>query len=191
MNDTPYVGAFPPYLMVSDVATAGSPHQGLGVGAAWAAEHGSWANQTNCPGNCTEVYQMQVDNPLMQNLNSTSFRSGFGRNPQGAGGTDWTNLASNNDEVLSNFCTVNNDTRGAPSNVSNTAACGWMPGATHFVDYPGSYPNYCHGCYLTDTNTTWNATEVFSDNNGGSWASVNNSEHSVFTMYDAILYSNW
>lgn len=191
MNDTPYIGAFPPYLKISDVATAGSPHQGLGIDAAWDAEHGWIINQPTCPGNCIEVYQMQVDNPLMQNLNSTSFRNGFARNPQGSGGTDWTNLASNNDELLSNLCTTNNDRRGAPSNVSNTAACGWMPGATHFVDYPGSYPNYCHGCYLTDTNTSWNATEVYSDNNGGSWASVGNSEHSIFTMYYAILYSSW
>jgi hypothetical protein len=186
MNDTPYVGAFPPYLKISDVATAGAPHQGLKSGSAWV-----WSHFQGCPGDCVEVSQMERANALMSNMNSTSFRGGFARNPQGSGGTDWTTMASNNDELLSNGCTTSIERKGAPSIVSTSSACGLMPGATHFVVYPGSFPNYCHGCYLTDADTTWNATEAFSDNNGGVWYSGSSNEHSIFTLYYAILYPSW
>jgi hypothetical protein len=37
----------------------------------------------------------------------------------------------------------------------------------------------------------WSATEAYSDNNGGVWPSVSNSEHSIFTMHYAMLYSTW
>ena len=134
---------------------------------------------------------MERANALMSNMNSTSFRGGFARNPQGNGGTDWTTMSSNNDELLSNGCTSSSERKGAPSSVSTSAVCGLMPGATHFVVYPGSSPNYCHGCYLTDTNTVWNATEAYSDNDGGIWYSGNSNEHSIFTLYYAILYSSW
>ncbi len=127
----------------------------------------------------------------MSNMNSTSFRNGFARNPQGSGGTDWTNLASNNDELLYYGCTGSNETMGAPSGVNNTAACGLMPRAKHFVVYTGCCPYYMHGGYLTDTNTAWDALEAYSDNNGGAWSFVPNSEHSIFTMHYALLYSTW
>jgi hypothetical protein len=186
MNDTPYVGLFPPYVKISDVATVGAPHQGLKSGSAWV-----WSTFQGCPGNCVEVSQMERANALMSNMNSTSFRGGFARNPQGSGGTDWTTMSSNNDELLSNGCTSSSERKGAPSIVSTTAACGLMPGATHFVVYPGSFPNYCHGCYLTDSDTTWNATEAYSDTNGSVWYSGSSDEHSIFTLYYAILYSSW
>lgn len=184
MNDTPYVAAFPPYLKISDVATAGTPHQGLVDDAAWV-----WETTQGCPGNCIQVYQMQISNALMSNMNSTSVRGGFGRNPQGYNGTDWTTLASEHDEVLQG-CTVQSESLGAPHGTTS-ASCGLMPGAKHFVIYPGPSPYYGHGDYLEDNNTTWNADEEYSDNNGGTWYSVTNSEHSIFTMYDAILYSSW
>ena len=184
MNDTPYVGAFPPYLKISDVATAGTPHQGLTSGAAF-----TWTHFQGCPGNCTQVAQMEAANPLMSNMNSTSFRGGFARNPQGSGGTDWTTMSSENDEVLQ-WC-VSGESLGAPSNVDYVGECGLMPGATHFVVYPGPSPSYNHGGYLTDTSTSWNADEDYSDNNGGTWYSVTNSQHSIFTLYYAILYSTW
>jgi hypothetical protein len=186
MNDTPYIGAFPPYLMISDVATEGTPHQGLKTGSAWV-----WSTFQGCPGNCVEVSQMEASNKLMSNMNSTSFRGGFARNPQGNGGTDWTTMTSNNDELLSNGCTSSIERRGAPSNVSTSAACGLMPGATHFVAYSGSSPSYCHGCYLTDSSTSWNANESYSDNNGGSWYTSAYMGHSILTMYYAIQYLSW
>lgn len=37
----------------------------------------------------------------------------------------------------------------------------------------------------------WNADEEFSDDNGRYWTSASNSEHSIFTLYYAILYSSW
>ena len=134
MNDTPYEIQFPPYLMISDVATAGSPHQGLTAGAAWGL-----GIKDGCPGNCTQVAQMEAYNALMSNMNSTSFRGGFARNPQGNGGTDWTTMSSENDEVLQ-WC-VAGESLGAPSGVDATELCGLMPGATHFVIYPGPSPS--------------------------------------------------
>jgi hypothetical protein len=37
----------------------------------------------------------------------------------------------------------------------------------------------------------WNADEIYSDNNGGAWYCVTNSEHSLYTLADAVLYSTW
>lgn len=184
MNDTPYVVAFPPHLKISDVATAGTPHQGLLTGAA-----GVWIHTQGCADPCTQVFQMQADNAMMSNMNSTSVRGGFGRNPQGSGGTDWTTMGSDNDEVLQNCAGV--ERLGAPGSLGDESLCGMMPGAKHFVAYPGPSPIYHHGDYLTDNNTTWNAYEDYSDNNGGTWYVVSNSEHSIYTMYYAILYSTW
>lgn len=186
MNDTPYVSAFPPYLQISDVATAGTPHQGLTTGAA-----GVWILTQGCPNPCLQVYQMQADNALMSNMNSKTWRGGFGRNPQGYGGTDWTTLSSGYDSVLSG-CTSSLEGLGAPAPGTTRAdLCGLMPGAKHFVIYPGPYPQYDHGGYLEDHNTTWDADEEYSDNNGGTWYVVSNSEHSIYTMYYAILNSSW
>jgi hypothetical protein len=190
MNDTPYVGAFPPYLKISDVATLGAPHQGLMDGAA-----GFLSYFQGCPGNCVEVYQMQRSNAMMSNLNSTTVRGGFGRNPQGSGGTDWTTIASNGDEVLNDGCTVSSERKGAPGNVEIGTVCGFMPGATHFFAYAGATPEYCHTCsssYLTDESTAWNADANYSDNNGGTWVTATaDTTHSIQTVYYAILYSSW
>lgn len=92
-------------------------------------------------------------------------------------------------EVLAN-CAGNIEWMGAPRGLT-VASCGLMPGATHFVIYPGPNPTYDHGGYLTDPATTWDANEEYSDNNGGSWVSTSNSAHSIITMYYAILYSSW
>jgi hypothetical protein len=166
--------------------TAAAAHQGLLSGSAWVANA-----CLHCPANCLEVSQMERANLLMSNLNSTNFRDGFARNPQGQGGADWTTMASNNDSLLYTGCSGSNERMGATSYVSTYSACGLMPGATHFVVYPGSYPSYDHGDYLTDTNTTWNATEVYSDNNGGVWPYASNSNHSIFTLHYAMLYYSW
>jgi len=127
MNDTPWVGAFPPYLRISDVVTAGSPHQGLLDGTAWAAQQAQWVNPFYCPPLCFEISQLEKSNPLMSNLNSTSFRNGFARNPQGRGGADWTTMSSNNDEVL-RTCDTNMEHLGAPGDVARGGLCGLMPG---------------------------------------------------------------
>lgn len=184
MNDTPYVVQFPPYLMVSDVATVATPHQGLDTGAAGVFE------LLGCPGNCLQVDQMQANNPLMSNMNSTTFRGGFARNPQGYGGTDWTTLGSNNDTLVAEWC-VGGARLGAPSSVNNLGLCGLMPGATHFVVYPGPTPSYNHGDYLTDANTSWNADMCYSDNNGGVWYCSTGMVHAITEMYYAVLYSSW
>jgi hypothetical protein len=186
MNDTPYVGAFPPYLMVSDVVTAGTPHQGLPPGAAW-----TWETFQGCPGNCVEVAQMERTNGLMSNMNSTSFRGGFARNPQGYGGTDWTSMASNNDELLSTCPSIGQESLGASGGVSAGSECGLMPGGTHFVVYTGPTPSYCHGCYLTDADTSWSADVSYSDTNGGTWYTTTSFTHAIQTMYYAVLYSSW
>jgi hypothetical protein len=194
MSDTPYRTEFPPYLLISDVATMGTPHQGLAGGTAWLFSHApSWFPTGTCPGNCVEVSQMEVTNGVNKDLNSTSFRGGFGRDPQGSGGTDWTTMASNNDEVLA-FCTGNEESRGAPPNVNGATICGFMPGATHLIAYSGSSPEYCHVCqnsYRQDESTAWNADMSYSDNNGGTWYTVSGMVHSVHAAYLAILYSDW
>jgi hypothetical protein len=184
LNDTPYVAAFPPYLMVTDAVTAGTPHQGLTAGAAW----GLGVSQ-GCPGNCTQITQMEAYNALMSNMNSTSWRNGFARNPQGYGGTDWTTMSGNADEML--WWGAGVETLGSPYPVSALELCGLMPGAKHFVVYPGPSPSYNHGGYLIDPSTSWNANEIFSDNNGGNWVTTSTSAHSILTMYFAVQFSDW
>jgi len=189
MNDMPYVTQFPPYLYISDVATAGSPHQGISSASAFISSINP--NET-CPGNCVEVSQIEQANAMMSNMNSTTWRNGFGRDPQGSGGTDWTTMTSNNDSVLYLSCQAFGYERlGAPATVDYYPLCGFMPGATHFVAYPGPSPDYDHGGYLVDTSTTWNADECYSDNNGGTWYCVTNSEHSLYTLMEATLSSGW
>lgn len=180
--DTPYVTAFPPYLQVTDVATAGTPHNhGLIDGAAGVY---IWKG---CTSPCLQVNQMQASNGVMQWLNSLDIRGGFGRNPQGSGGTDWTTIGSNQDSALA-WC-VSSEPRGAPYQVTNY--CGYMPGATHFVVYLGGYPVYDHGGYLTDANTAFDANVAYSDSNATGWVVTTSMAHSINTMYHAILYSGW
>ena len=183
LNDTPYIAAFPPYLTVTDVATAGTPHQGLSGGAAW------WEQRQGCPGDCVQVAQMESANALMSNMNSTSWRNGFARNPQGYGGTDWTTMSSQADEVLYWWGSV--EGLGSPNSVTATELCGLMPGAGHFVIYPGPSPLYNHGGYLIDPSTSWSANEIFSDNNGRNWVTTSTSAHSIWTMYFAVQFSYW
>jgi hypothetical protein len=177
--DTPYVGAFPLYLTVEDVVTAGTPHQGLTSGAAF----------FYC-GSCSQVAQMEQANSNMQWLNSSSIRGGFGRNPQGNTGTDWTTMASGNDEVLAWCAGVFDTFGGYIVNQRNPIDCGFLPGGSHLVNFKS--PNYSHGGYLTDNSTAWDASEDYSDNNGGTWYSPNRSfPHSIQDMRYAIAYQSW
>jgi hypothetical protein len=66
-----------------------------------------------------------------------------------------------------------------------------MPGGTHFVVYTGPTPSYCHGCYLTDADTSWSADVSYSDTNGGTWYTTTSFTHAIQTMYYAVLYSSW
>ena len=97
MFDTTYETRFPPYLFIDNVVTAGTPHQGLGSYAS--VGYNIWYH---C-GNCIQVYDMEDTNPIMINLNSTSYRSGFGRDPGAPGweSTDWTTMISGVDDVVS------------------------------------------------------------------------------------------
>ncbi len=190
--DTPYVGAFPPYLMVEDVVTAGTPHQGI------LTSSGFWY----C-GGCTEVAQIEQANALMVDLNSTSFRGGFGRNPQaGSAGTDWTTMASYNDSALYVGCAATPDQFGGYLGDENSDPsingeyCGFMPGATHLDAYTGPTPYYDHGDYLTDTSTGWDADVSYSDNNGRNWTHACSTctykmTHSIQTMLYAVSYTSW
>jgi hypothetical protein len=186
MNDTPYIAAFPPYLRISDVATAGTPHQGLTDGAALFSS----TSFIGCALPCTQVAQMERSNAMMSNMNSVNFRGGFARNPQGNGGTDWTTMSSNNDEVLQRHG-QSFEELGSPLVVTAPELCGLMPGARHFVIYPGPSPAYNHGGYLIDSSSDRDANEIFSDDNGTLWFTSTTSAHSIFTMYEAILLSTW
>lgn len=162
MFDTPYVTQFPPILQISDVVTAGAPQQGILSVSAWLTVFAA-----SCASPCVELEQLQDNNPLMVNLNSASFRNGFGLNPQGAnGGTDWTNMSSAQDPVMyaaggTGINGAGPQTMGCNYDNCSIMAEGWMPGAKHFIGYPGPNPNYDHGGYLTDSNTTWNARMRF------------------------------
>ncbi len=191
MNDTPYETAFPPYLTIEDVVTAGTPHQGMAATAA----------QVYC-GGCLEVEQIQADNAMMQNMNSSSVRGGFGRNPQGNTGTDWTTMASANDSVLYLGCAGATDWFGGHLGNANQDSgvngeyCGFMPGATHLDAYTGPPTYYEHGDYLTDTSTGWDAKVSYSDNNGGNWTDACSTctykmTHSIQTMLYAVSYTSW
>jgi hypothetical protein len=192
MTDTQFFTALPPYLEITDVATAETPHQGILSVSAWAAVFSA-----NCASPCVEVTQMEDTNPIMVNLNSTSAYCnlgwcGFGRNPQGSGGTDWTNISSQNDPVMEAAGNLNPEQMGCYYGTEcQIMAVGWMPGAKHFVGYPGSNPSYDHGSVLTDTRTSWTATEDWSDSNGANWDKANTSEYSLYTLTYAALYSNW
>lgn len=188
LTDTVYRTEFPPYLFISDVATMGTPHQGLVDGAAKGA-----SIFASCPGNCVEAYQVQASNGLMVDLNSTSFRGGFGRDPQGESGTDWTTMGSNDDEVNA-WCTGDPERMGTYNMDNLATVCAWMPGATHLIGYSGVAPEYCHVCqnsYRQDNSTAWDADTDYSDNNGGTWHSVSGMVHSNQDAYLAILYSDW
>jgi triacylglycerol esterase/lipase EstA (alpha/beta hydrolase family) len=162
--DTPYMAQFPPYIIVEDVVTAGTPHQGLPDASAFFF----------C-GSCSQVAQMEYNNPLMANLNSSTFRGGFGNNPQGNGGTDWTTMGSNNDIVL-NY-------------LGGSADRGMLNKATHKVKFQN--PNYDHGGYLVDANDNWDATASYSDNAGGSWTNTTSFVHAIHLMEEAISSLSW
>lgn len=72
---------FPPSLCVEDILTIGTPHSGTGwASGCW------WSDQCN---------QMVPGSGFLNWLASNA------QNPQGSGGTDWTNMGSDSDGVVS------------------------------------------------------------------------------------------
>ena len=99
-------------------------------------------------------------------------------------------MASGNDEVLAWCASVFDTFGGYIVTQRNPIDCGFLPRGTHLVNFKS--PNYSHGGYLTDNSTTWNASEDYSDNNGGTWYSPNQSfPHSIQDMSYAIAYPSW
>ncbi len=207
MFDTPFETRFPPYLRIDNVVTAGTPHQGLDAGAAL-----GMISIRKCNWPCTQIAQLEAYNPLMSNLNSTSFRSGFGRDPAapGWGSTDWSTMISGVDGTIGQWPNSSPETLNFPNNpylfnyfpkLYVSELDGLMPGATHFVVYPYYYDNgtsltehqpyYRHGGYLVDTNTHWDAYAMFSNNNGYYWTTSFTWTDSIQTMLYAILYTSW
>lgn len=74
---------FPPYLLVDDVVTMGTPHEG----APFADGCTSWNEYHHCG-------EMSPNSALIMWLEDHA------RNPQGKGGTQWTVMGSEEDEVV-------------------------------------------------------------------------------------------
>lgn len=71
---------FPPRLLVEDIVTMGTPHDGT--------------NNANFCLLDTQCQEMKPDSTFMNNLRN------YARNPQGAGGTDWTVIGAHDDDVI-------------------------------------------------------------------------------------------
>jgi hypothetical protein len=88
------VAGFPPRLLVEDVVTLGTPHGGWRVRAALGRQ----------------VAQMISGSSLLKSL----WKYGF--NPQGAGGTDWTTVGSDDDTAVAADRAVGTDRDRDPRN---------------------------------------------------------------------------
>jgi hypothetical protein len=140
---------FPPYLYVEDSVTLGTPHAGTG----WA----SWCWTTQCE-------QMRPGSSFVNWLAANA------PNPQGSGGTDWTAVGSDDDEIVSEG-----------SAVSMSAA--------HKVQYMGS-ADMLHSDYYKDTTDARTADVRYSDN-GGAWFNWYDAPWSVRWSDFALLYGTW
>lgn len=140
---------FPPSLLVEDAVTIGTPHTGTG----WAYGCG-WV----------ECHEMRPGSSFM------SWLSANGQNPQATGGTDWTLMGSEDDQIVS-----------ASSAVGMTAAHKvvyyWWMGIDH-VDYP----------YATSSSLT---ADVYYQNDGGSWRAWYSAPYPVRWTDQAFLKATW
>ena len=141
--------AFPPYLYVEDVVTLGTPHNGAGMA--------SWCWTTQCG-------DMSGGSSFLNWLRS------YGWNPQGSGGTDWTNVGSVDDGTVS------------------TSSATDM-GAAHKVIYQGS-ANIGHSDYYTSTSTAASAHVHYNDN-GGPWYSWSSGYWPVRWSATALHLGTW
>jgi hypothetical protein len=140
---------FPPYLYVEDSVTLGTPHAGTG----WA----NWCWTTQCE-------QMRPGSSFVNWLSSNA------PNPQTSGGTDWTNIGSYSDEIVS-----------ASSSVSM--------GAAHKVLYL-SNEGVAHGDYYVDTTDSRTADVNYTDN-GGPWYAWYSAPYAVRWSDYSMLYGTW
>lgn len=143
-------GAFPPYLYVEDAVTLGTPHAGSGwaSGCLWAYE----------------CVQMENGSSFINYLQT------YAKNPQGDGGTDWTNVSSYDDGVVSEGSGVAMD-------------------ANHKVKYLGSM-NIGHSDYMNDTSDTRDADVEYYDR-GTPWYVWYSGPHVVRWSDYGLVYGSW
>ena len=140
---------FPPSLLVEDVVTLGTPHNGSGLA--------SWCWTTQCG-------DMSPGSSFLNWLRS------YGWNPQGSGGTDWTNVGSVDDGTVSSSSATD-------------------MGAAHKVIYQGS-ANIGHGDYYTSTSTAASAHVHYNDY-GGTWYSWSSAYWPVRWSATALHLGSW
>lgn len=97
------------------------------------------------------------------------------RNPQGAGGTDWTTMGADDDDYIS----------PSSSNAMNAA---------HKVNYPNDWGDtentaYEHGEYYKDDRTVEEGDADWND--GGGWYSWSNAPHSIRWIYCSTRFAGW
>ncbi len=131
---TPFEPALPPYLLIQDVVTMGTPHYGAPPAYAF----------FYC-GSCLQGSQIETAMPFMQELINS------GQNPQGSAGTDWTMLGSTCD--IANTL-VGNDTEWMTSGhkVLFSSPCydhgGYMGDTSNTWDASEQYCDFC-GTHLS------------------------------------------
>jgi hypothetical protein len=140
---------FPPYLYVEDVVTLGTPHAGTG----WA----DWCWTTQCS-------QMRPGSSFVNWLAT------YAANPQADGGTDWTTVGSDNDEIVSEGSAVSMN-------------------AAHKVQYMAS-ADVRHGDYYIDTTDARTADVRYNDY-GGPWYAWYDAPWAVRWSDYSLLYGSW
>lgn len=142
--------SFPPYLYVEDVVTLGTPHSGSG--------YASW-----CPW-AYECQQMATGSAYLNDIST------YGKNPQGDGGTDWTNVGSYSD--------------GYVSQTSATAM-----DANHKVRYLSSM-GVGHSDFMHRTSDARDADVEYYDR-GTPWYAWYDAPHPVRWSDFALAYGSW
>lgn len=140
---------FPPYLYVEDAVTLGTPHSGTG----WA----SWCWTIQCE-------QMRPGSSFVNWLGTNA------PNPQTSGGTDWTNIGSYSDEIVS-----------ASSSVAMSAA--------HKILYLAN-EGVAHSDYYVDTTDSRTADVNYNDY-GGTWYAWYDAPYAVRWSDYSLLYGSW
>jgi hypothetical protein len=141
--------AFPAYLYVEDVVTLGTPHNGSG--------YASWCWTTQC-------------GDMSSGSSFLSWVRSYAWNPQGSGGTDWTNVGSVDDGTVSSSSATD-------------------MGAAHKVVYQTS-ANIGHSDYYTSTSTAGTAHVHYNDN-GGPWYSWSSGYWPVRWSATALHLGTW
>lgn len=139
---------FPPSLLVEDVVTVGTPHGGSGF--AW------FCGNVQC-------VEMRSGSSFLNYLSSNS------PNP-GAPATDWTNIASDDDEVVAWDSAVN-------------------MAAPHKVVYLTS-ENLSHSGMLDDNVNARDRDVDYMENNNGTWVFDPNHARAVLRMDDALVFGD-